>query len=344
MGHPQRTAVRLRAAKATRRGQVAVRGFAATVLVALSYLALTSAATSPAALALGDLGRVTAIDQASIRYEGTDAIITGSVGNLFSSGTFSGPNRAEKTDRYRPPIDTVAFVQEFAAARLHLASLRIGPVPGLSQIADSGALPSPDGDLGPRIAVAAIDPATVGALNAIDALAPHVDAPTPLIASDQLAYARAIAPVTGEYAAGTATAVSDKDLWCLATAIYFEARGETYRGQVAVAQVVMNRLKHRLYPKTICGVVFQNQTSRNACQFSFACDGIPETVTDGKSWKQAQEIAAGVTDGELYLPEVSDATHYHATYVSPDWAPRMHKVTQIGLHVFYRFKSGWLFG
>jgi spore germination cell wall hydrolase CwlJ-like protein len=103
-------------------------------------------------------------------------------------------------------------------------------------------------------------------------------------------------------------------------------------------------LKHRLYPGTICGVVFQNQDKRNACQFSFACDGIPETVNDQKSWKQAQEIARGVVRGDLYLAEVGHSTHYHATYVSPHWAPRMQKVTKIGLHVFYQFRRGWKFG
>src|SRR5690606_16794036 len=114
--------------------------------------------------------------------------------------------------------------------------------------------------------------------------------------------------------------VSAKDMWCLAQAIYFEARGESYRGQVAVAQVVLNRLAHKLYPNSICGVVFQNQHMRNACQFSFACDGIPERVTDAKSWKQAEEIARGAVAGTLYVQEVGQATHYHATYVYPDWA------------------------
>ena len=130
----------------------------------------------------------------------------------------------------------------------------------------------------------------------------------------------------------------------MATAIYFEARGESYRGQVAVGQVVMNRVAHKLYPNTICGVVFQNQSKRNACQFSFACDGIPEKVTDTKSWKQAQQIAADVVSGKEYLPEVGYATHYHATYVRPHWAPRMKKLTKIGLHVFYQFKRGWKYG
>jgi spore germination cell wall hydrolase CwlJ-like protein len=138
--------------------------------------------------------------------------------------------------------------------------------------------------------------------------------------------------------------VSEKDFNCMATAIYFEARSEAYRGQVAVGQVVLNRVAHRLYPDTICSVVYQNKSKRNACQFSFACDGIPERVTERKAWAQAEEIARGVISGKLYLPEVGYATHYHATYVRPQWAPRMKKVTKIGHHVFYQFKRGWRFG
>jgi spore germination cell wall hydrolase CwlJ-like protein len=100
----------------------------------------------------------------------------------------------------------------------------------------------------------------------------------------------------------------------------------------------MNRLAHPLYPKTICNVVFQDAGHRDACQFSFACDGRPEVVDEPKPWAQAKEIAEKVADGELYLPEVGAATHYHATYVYPDWAPRLKRVTKIGMHIFYKFK------
>src|SRR5690606_29914794 len=118
--------------------------------------------------------------------------------------------------------------------------------------------------------------------------------PVPKSQSQRLAYGRADVPVTvfdGTVRDKAGKKVSDKELNCLATAIYFEARGESYRGQVAVGQVVLNRVQHRLYPSTICGVVYQNQHKRNACQFSFACDGIPERVTEKKPWAQAEEIA-----------------------------------------------------
>jgi len=131
---------------------------------------------------------------------------------------------------------------------------------------------------------------------------------------------------------------------CLAEAIYFEARSEPIRGQLAVAQVVINRLKNPAYPGTVCGVVYQNQYHRDACQFSFACDGIREVVTDPVAWQTAQELARAVLDGEaIWLEEIGSATHYHATYVRPNWAGQMQRMAQIGLHVFYRtYGGGWI--
>ncbi|WEK03024.1 MAG: cell wall hydrolase [Candidatus Devosia phytovorans] len=287
------------------------------------------------------------ISTASLSYFGVDPVITGSVDHLFDTASFNGPNRAEKADRVRPQVDLVAFSNNFQEARTRIASLRGDDAIALgqSQIATVDFPATGDVEIGPRMSVASLDPSTAAALDAIAGIAPPaVSNPLPALASEQLAYARETAPVTGGFATGTPMAASDKELWCLATAIYFEARGESYRGQVAVAQVVLNRVKDHRYPSTICGVVYQNQQRRNSCQFSFACDGIPEVINDQKSWAQAEDISNRIVAGELYLTEVGDATHYHATYVRPAWAPRMNKVTQIGLHVFYKFKSGWLFG
>ncbi|MFC4626026.1 cell wall hydrolase [Daeguia caeni] len=129
---------------------------------------------------------------------------------------------------------------------------------------------------------------------------------------------------------------------CLAEAVYFEARGESVKGQVAVAQVVLNRVRNPAYPDTICKVVYQNRDWLNACQFSFACDGQKHRVTEMAQWRLAQQVAKTVTAGQIWLPEVGSATHYHATYVKPFWAPTMKKVTRIGLHVFYRtYGGGW---
>ena len=168
----------------------------------------------------------------------------------------------------------------------------------------------------------------------------------PTIASEQLAYARANAPVTdfSVIRDTSGKAVSERSSGASRRRSTSRRAARAYRGQVAVAQVVLNRVKHKLYPETICGVVFQNQSRRNSCQFSFACDGRPERITDDKSWEQAEEIARGAVQGNLYLTEVGYATHYHATYVYPHWAPRMKKLTKIGLHVFYQFKRGWKFG
>lgn len=316
------------------------------IFCALTYAGLTGGAFGP----LGDLAETLPADvdlvTASLSYYGVDPVITGSVDHLFDTASFTGPNRADKTDRVRPQVDVMALSRSFDEARVRIASLRGDDAMALGQSRYAAVeLPATgDVEIGPRMSVASIDPATAAALQAIAGIAPSSGIPLPASASEQLAYARSNAPVTGGFSSGTPVAASDKELWCLATAIYFEARGESYRGQVAVAQVVLNRVKDHRYPDTICGVVFQNQSRRNSCQFSFACDGIPEVINDAKSWAQAQDIANRFTAGELYLTEVADATHYHATYVSPPWAPRMTKVTQIGLHVFYKFKSGWLFG
>ncbi len=131
---------------------------------------------------------------------------------------------------------------------------------------------------------------------------------------------------------------------CLATAIYFEARGEPEKGQIAVAQVVLNRLKNPAYPKTVCGVVYQNKDKRNQCQFSFACDGIPDRINDPDSWATSQTLARRVLNDEdaMYLPDVGASTHYHATYVWPRWAREMTKMKKIGRHIFYKtINGGW---
>jgi spore germination cell wall hydrolase CwlJ-like protein len=135
---------------------------------------------------------------------------------------------------------------------------------------------------------------------------------------------------------------SAKEQKCLANAIYFEARGESLRGQAAVAQVVLNRVRNPTYPATICGVVYQNENLKNRCQFSFACDGKKDRITSPSSYKTAQDIAMAVTAGKIFLPEVASSTHYYAQYVKPRWARSMEKMKKIGLHIFYRtYGGGW---
>lgn len=125
---------------------------------------------------------------------------------------------------------------------------------------------------------------------------------------------------------------------CLARAVYFEARSESDQGQLAVAAVVLNRVKARHYPLTICGVVYQGAARLNACQFSFACDGKPDVLDDARAWEKAVAIAERALHGEMTAQEpqiIMAATHYHADYVKPKWSKSLYRLTQIGRHIFY---------
>lgn len=128
---------------------------------------------------------------------------------------------------------------------------------------------------------------------------------------------------------------SARQLDCLTQAVYFEARGETPRGQAAVAEVVMNRVKNPSFPKTICAVVFQGAAS-HGCQFSFACDGSMRRGLEMAAWDRARRIAERTLAGVM-LANIGNATHFHTLSVQPDWGPQMLRVAQVGLHVFYRF-------
>lgn len=123
---------------------------------------------------------------------------------------------------------------------------------------------------------------------------------------------------------------------CLTEAIYFEARGEAVRGQIAVAQVVVNRAFSGYYPNTVCGVVYQNSHRHLSCQFTFACDGIRDVVKEPEMWERAKKIAQATLDGRLWLPEVGKSTHYHAYWVRPSWVNEMRKMYKSGVHTFYR--------
>lgn len=123
---------------------------------------------------------------------------------------------------------------------------------------------------------------------------------------------------------------------CLARAVYFEARSESEVGQMAVAKVILNRVKSPDYPKSICGVVYQGSNRRNSCQFSFACDGLPDDVRQPASWSRAKQIAQRAISGDSNLGKsMNAATNYHADYVRPKWAKSMRKLVKIGRHVFY---------
>ena len=130
-----------------------------------------------------------------------------------------------------------------------------------------------------------------------------------------------------------------KEIGCLARAIYFEARGEPWSGQRAVAQVILNRVKSEYYPDTICDVVYQNDHLKNACQFSFACDGIPDKIKEPEAFKRAELIAReSFQCNELWCETdapLARSTHYHADTVKPWWSKKLERTGQVGSHIFY---------
>ena len=123
---------------------------------------------------------------------------------------------------------------------------------------------------------------------------------------------------------------------CLANAVYFEARDEPLRAQIAVAQVVLNRVFSPFYPNDVCGVVYQNADRHLACQFTFACDGKRDVITEPDAWVRAQRIARDMLDGKLWMPEVAKSTHYHDYWAHPDWVGEMKRIDRLGGLIFYR--------
>lgn len=125
---------------------------------------------------------------------------------------------------------------------------------------------------------------------------------------------------------------------CLAEALYFEARGETVKGQFAVAEVILNRVDSRKYPNSICGVVKQGSNRRNACQFSYTCDGRADRINEKAAYARVAKIARLMMDG---APRAltGGATHFHTTNIRPRWAKRFPNTAKIGSHLFYRQPS-----
>lgn len=180
--------------------------------------------------------------------------------------------------------------------------------------------------------------------NPLPAAAAPAAASTPSVAVDpagvrMAAYTPSEEALKLKYTGESEAEFQERERRCLATAIYFEARGEPIKGQQAVAQVIMNRVRSPLFPDTVCGVVYQGQFQKAGCQFSFACDGIADVPRDAQQWAVAVRISKQVTEGKVWLPEIGYATHYHATYVRPDWIPIMSKITQVGRHVFYKYRN-----
>ena len=139
------------------------------------------------------------------------------------------------------------------------------------------------------------------------------------------------------------------EAFCLAKNVYFEARNQPLAGQLAVISVTVNRVNDSRFPNTICGVVYQGPHRpswkgtgemipvRHRCQFSWYCDGKADKVRDGDAWRKAQEIAYRIVNESKFRGVTESSTHYHATYVSPKWAPQLDLVGRIGTHIFYRW-------
>lgn len=127
-----------------------------------------------------------------------------------------------------------------------------------------------------------------------------------------------------------------KALRCLAQAVYFESAFEPLAGQEAVAQTVLNRMRHPGYPKTVCGVIYEGAARATGCQFSFTCDGSLAREPNPVLWATAESVARRALNG-FVMKDVGVATHYHASYVAPYWAPTLVKLRQVGQHIFYRW-------
>ncbi len=193
----------------------------------------------------------------------------------------------------------------------------------------------------------AADGGELGAVQiAIPDAAPAVldQAAEPVLTGENALVANAALPFAGPGAAAPSTAIlaSATPLAqlrahdCLAQAIYYEARSESEDGQRAVAQVVLNRVRHPAWPNSVCGVVYQGPMRvGGGCQFTFTCDGSLSYRPHGPGWAQARRLAAEALAGRVFEP-VGLSTFYHANYVMPRWAPRLLKTAVIGTHLFYR--------
>jgi hypothetical protein len=149
----------------------------------------------------------------------------------------------------------------------------------------------------------------------------------------------AIAPMR-PFVLKTDAADRERAVTCLAQAVYYEAAREPLSGQQAVAQVVLNRVRHPAYPKSVCGVVFQGSARATGCQFTFTCDGALRWRPQPALWRRAEQVAEHALGGYVDR-DVGQATHYHAAYVAPYWAPTLVKMTKVGQHIFYRWPGGW---
>jgi spore germination cell wall hydrolase CwlJ-like protein len=206
------------------------------------------------------------------------------------------------------------------------------------------------GALGFVATVAGVSAASLG-LNHSDAAQAAPPAPPPLIMR-QIAPAEALkvnAAIPVSHGANPAAtpfvfkgnaSARQQALQCLASAAYYEAGNQDADGERAVAQVVLNRVRHPAFPSSVCGVVYEGSTRMTGCQFTFTCDGSLYRKPDADGWRRAYKIAEAALSGYVYKP-VGWATHYHADYVVPYWASTLAKNAMVGAHIFYRWAGAW---
>jgi spore germination cell wall hydrolase CwlJ-like protein len=162
-----------------------------------------------------------------------------------------------------------------------------------------------------------------------------------LAVNEKTPFASGPNPAALPFNAGNLSAAARaRALDCLASAEYYEAGDQGDDGERAVAQVVLNRVRHPAFPSSICGVVYEGSTKATGCQFTFTCDGSLERRPDAQGWARARAIAEDALNGAVYTP-VGWATHYHANYVLPVWAGTMAKNAVVGAHLFYRWPGAW---
>jgi hypothetical protein len=158
--------------------------------------------------------------------------------------------------------------------------------------------------------------------------------------NESLPFSTEMNPAARPFSEKIALADRERAIQCMTEAVYYEAAFEPIDGQRAVAQVILNRMRHPAFPKTVCGVVYQGSNRVTGCQFSFTCDGSLVRRPAAWAWERARKVAEAAMSGSV-MKEVGGATHYHADYVFPYWAPGLSKVSQIGAHIFYRWPGGW---
>ena len=171
-------------------------------------------------------------------------------------------------------------------------------------------------------------PSDILKLSAEDALARNMALPISRVAN----------PLAPPFVASWLGGDLPKSTVCLAQAVYYEANGEPLVGQRAVAQVVLNRVRDRAFPHSVCGVVFQGSTRRTGCQFSFTCDGSMAHRREPYAWARARGVAEAALAGNVYAP-VGGATFYHTDAILPWWASSLTRIGSVGAHIFYRWRG-----